>query len=64
MFYDTYITVADCQSWVGLGTRSRHQKQLRLSPAAGPLECLGMGIRGLFSKNKSGNEYVIVLTAL
>lgn len=62
MANDSYTTVAGFTSCAIEGTRIRHEKQLRLFPAAAPLEFMAMGIPGTIRKSKSCNQHVILLT--
>lgn len=62
MANDAYATGADCQSCAAKETRDHHRKELRLFPAARPLQFVEMDILGPVPEEKSSNQHVIVLT--
>lgn len=59
---EAYTAVTGCHSSAPLGTRTRHQKRLRLFPSSGSLEFLAMDTLGPLPKMKSGTQHVNVLT--
>ena len=63
MANDAYQTVRNCASCAATrGTRVRHQKDLKLFPAAGPLEFVAMDLLGPLPKTTHGNRHVLVMT--
>ncbi|CDF40971.1 unnamed protein product [Chondrus crispus] len=65
MANNVYSTVRNCQSCSA--TRStivRHQKDIKLFPAAGPLEFVAMDLLGPLPKTAHGNQFVLVITDL
>ena len=65
MANDVYSTVLNCQSCTATwGTIVRHQKDVKLFPAGGPLELVVMDLLGLFPKTAHGNQFVPVITDL
>ena len=60
---DVHAVARDCRSCAQMrGTRYKHQKYLKLFPAAGPLEFVAMDLLGPLPKTKSGHVYVLVIT--
>ena len=63
MANDAFAVARDCRSCRRIrGTRFTYQKYLKLFPAAGPLEFVGMDLLGPFPKSKKGYLYILVIT--
>ena len=63
MASDVYNTVKECSSCASVrGTLFKHQKYLKLFPAAGPLEFIAIDILGPLPKTRKGNQVVLVIT--
>ncbi|CDF38306.1 unnamed protein product [Chondrus crispus] len=60
---DAFATVRNCTSWAATrGTLFKNQKDLRLFPAAGPMEFVAMDLLGPLPKTAHGNQHVLVIT--
>ncbi|CDF39905.1 unnamed protein product [Chondrus crispus] len=63
MANDAFSTVRNCASCAApRGTLVRHQKDLKLFPAAGPLDFVAMDLLGPLPKTAHGNRHVLVMT--
>ena len=60
---DAFSTVQNCASRTGTrGTLVRHQKDLKLFPAAGPLDFAAMDLLGPLPNTTHGNRHLLVMT--
>ena len=63
MASDAFSTVRNCTSCAATrGTLVKNQKDLKLFPAAGPLEFVAMDLLGPLPKTAHGNQHVLVIT--
>ncbi|CDF40922.1 unnamed protein product [Chondrus crispus] len=63
MANDAFSTVRNCASCAATRrTLVRHQKDLKLFPAAGPLDFVAMDLLGPLLKTAHGNRHVLVMT--
>ena len=63
MANDAYATVRNCTSCAATrGTLVKKQMDLKLFPAAGPLEFFAMDLLGPLPKTVHGNQHVLVIT--
>ena len=63
MANDAYSTVQNCASYATTrGTLVKHQKDLKLFPAAGPLAFVAMDLLGPLPKTVHGHQHVLVMT--
>ena len=63
MAKDVFSHVRNCASCAATrGTQVRHQKDLKLFPAAGPLDFVAMDLLGPLPKTAHGNRHVLVMT--
>jgi len=63
MANDVYQTVRDCRACAQTrGTFYKHQRPLRLFPAAGPLEFIAMDLLGPLTKTRRGHTDILVMT--
>ena len=60
-----FSTVRNCASWAATcGMRVKNEKELKLFPAAGPLEFVPMDALGPLTKTAHENQHVLVNTDL
>ncbi|CDF32918.1 unnamed protein product [Chondrus crispus] len=63
MASDAFSTVRNCTSCAATrGTLVKNQKDLKLFPAAGPLQFVAMDLLGPLPKTAHGNQHVLVIT--
>ena len=63
MASDAFLTVRNCTSCAATrGTLVKNQKDLKLFPAAGPLEFVAMDLLGTLPRTAHGNQHVLVIT--
>ena len=63
MAAEIYETVKECHSCAAVrGILTKHQKYLKLFPAAGPLQFVAIDLLGPLPKSKKGNTVVLVIT--
>ena len=59
---DVYVLVERCPECRKNRPSAKHQRELKLFPAAGPLEFIAMDILGPLPRSKKGNRFITVMT--